>query len=91
MNSMSYTLGPGESMVVTYQVQVASTAPDATPITNSATATVGGSSASASVTDVVRRAAVDVEHDNAGYAGAGGTYTFAHVVTNLASGTTRST
>jgi hypothetical protein len=84
-NADLYSLAPGESLVVTYQVQVNSTAPDATLITNSATATAGGVTASGSVTDVVRRAVVDVEHDNAGYSGIGSTYVFAHLVTNLAS------
>ena len=80
------TIAAGATMTFTYQAVVDNPiSAGIASIANTATVTSfqQPTQRSATATDVVARLSVDVEHDNAGYASPGGTYTFAHAVTNL--------
>jgi uncharacterized repeat protein (TIGR01451 family) len=81
-----YTLGPGETMVVTFQAVVDNPlAAGITDVTNTATVdTATEAPVQASVTDLVVRPSVTVEPNDAGFAPAGTSITFTHHVTNTA-------
>jgi len=86
--SDGYTLAPGATMTVTFQVEVDDPlAGGITDIVNTATldtSTLGPYEAS--VTDAVVRAGVVIEYDNAGFGFADETVSYAHVVENTGEG-----
>ena len=80
-----YTIPPGESLVVTFQVTVSpNLAGGVTQISNTATASTVQNPAqiNATVTDDVVRVGVLVEPNNSGYGVAGTSLTYSHVVVN---------
>jgi uncharacterized repeat protein (TIGR01451 family) len=79
-----YTLGPGQTLVVTFQVLVASPlAPGITQIVNTGTFQSDQEGPiNASVTDDVVRVGVIVEPNNAGFTTPGSTITYSHNVLN---------
>lgn len=79
-----YSLAPGSSMTVTFEVEVDDPlALATTQIVNTATLTTDQEPAQAAmVTDTVLRLGVTVEPNNAGFAIPGGTVTYTHEVTN---------
>ncbi len=87
--SDGYSIAPGETMTITFQVVVDDPLSAAiTQIQNDAEldTTQQTETYYASVTDQVVRAGVVVEYDNSGFGEPGDTVTYAHVVTNTGEG-----
>ena len=83
----TYSLPAGASLVYSYQVRVdLQPAPALASIDNTATASATGANpAPVTVSDPLRRPAVDVDPNNAGYERPGQPITFTHTVTNTSS------
>nr|MCU0231114.1 hypothetical protein [Acidobacteriota bacterium]MCU0479340.1 hypothetical protein [Chloroflexota bacterium] len=80
-----YSLAPGATMTITYQVVVDASPPGAqASVVNTASVatTQNPGPFTSTATDALVRPRVDVEPNNAGYANAGTTITFTHVVKN---------